>query len=75
MRSSLRFIGIGLGIGLLMSQGTNRLLGKLIYDVSPSDPLTYAIVSVVFGGVGLLSAYLPARRVSRVDPVIALRAE
>lgn len=75
VRSSLQFIGIGLGIGLLMSQGTNRLLGKLIYDVSPSDPLTYAIVSVVFGGVGLLSAYLPARRVSRVDPVIALRAE
>jgi predicted permease len=75
VRSSLRFIAIGLGVGLVMSQGTNRLLGRLIYDVSPADPLTYAIVFAVFGGVGLLSAYLPARRVSRVDPVIALRAE
>jgi len=75
VRSSLQFIVIGLAIGLALSQGTNRLLVKLVYDVSPADPLTYAIVCVVFAGVGLLSAYLPARRVSRVDPVIALRAE
>jgi len=75
VRSTLRFVAVGLGIGIAMSQGTNRLLGKLVYDISPADPLMYSIICAVFGGVGLLSAYMPARRVSKVDRVIALRAE
>jgi len=48
---------------------------QFVYDISPADPLMYSIICAVFGGVGLLSAYMPARRVSTVDPVIALRAE
>jgi ABC-type antimicrobial peptide transport system permease subunit len=75
LRSSLRFIGVGLLVGLAVSQATNRMLGILLYDVSPTDPLTYVIVCTIFASVAFLAAYLPARRVSRVDPVIALRAD
>ena len=75
VRPSLRFIGIGLAVALVLSQATSRLLGALLYDVFPTDPLTYMIVCSVFGSVGVLSAVPAGRRVSRVDPVIALRAD
>jgi putative ABC transport system permease protein len=50
-------------------------MSALLFGVGPMDPMTYASVSGVLAGVALLAAYLPARRASRVDPIVALRAD
>ena len=71
----LRFVGVGLAIGLLLSAGLARLEHSFLFGVSTLDPLVYASVCVLFGCVALLACWWPARRVSRVDPLIALRAD
>ena len=65
----------GVGIGLVGAFGLTRLLGAMLFDISPTDPSTYATVSVLLFVVALLASYLPARRAATVDPVEALRAE
>lgn len=53
----------------------NRILSRLLFELSPTDPLTIAVAVLVMGGVTLLAGYLPARRATRVDPVTVLRIE
>src|SRR5207247_1946255 len=65
----------GLGIGVLASVGVSRLLSALLYGVRPGDPATLAGVALALGGVALLASWLPARRASRVDPMVVLREE
>jgi len=72
---AFRLVGIGLALGLLSAMSLSRLLVNLLYDVKPTDPSTFLGVSGVLLLVGLLAAWLPARRATRVDPMIALRAE
>jgi putative ABC transport system permease protein len=70
-----RLAGIGLALGLAGAIASGRLLEALLYNTSTHDPLVLAGLTVVLAAVALLAAWLPARRASRVDPMIALRAE
>lgn len=71
----LLLAGVGLLVGLGGALAASRALSGLLYGISPSDPLTFVAVSLVLAVVTLLACYLPARRATRVDPVLALRAE
>lgn len=72
---SLRSLSIGLIIGLAASLALTGALSALLYDVQPRDPAILLGASAVLVGVALLAAFIPARRASRVDPVVALRSE
>ena len=67
--------GIGIGIGLVLAPIFSWLGRSLFYNVSPFDPVTFGAVSVFLLAVAFLASYLPARRATKVDPVIALRGE
>ncbi len=71
----VRLTLVGLALGLAVSLGATRLLASLLFDVSATDPVVFAVIPVALIGVSALASYLPARRAARVDPVIALRAE
>jgi putative ABC transport system permease protein len=66
---------IGAAVGLIGTLASSRLLGSLLYAVSPTDPTLYTSLSLVLVLVALFACYLPARRAAQIDPVIALRAE
>jgi len=68
-------IAVGLAVGLLLAFSGTRLLADLFYGVAPSDPLTYAAVAILLLGVALLACWIPARRATRVSPLVALRFE
>ena len=63
----------GLVLGLLASLGLTRFLSSLLFNISPTDPLTFALISILLGVVALFACYLPARRATRIDPLSALR--
>lgn len=68
-------IGSGLGLGLAGAVVLARLIASLLYSVRPLDPLTFAAVPLLLSAVALTASYIPARRATRVDPMIALRYE
>jgi ABC-type antimicrobial peptide transport system permease subunit len=67
--------GIGVVLGLVGAVLLSRSMTTLLFNVRPTDPAVYAAVSFVLIGVALLASYLPARRASRIDPIVALRNE
>jgi predicted permease len=75
MRHALTLVGAGLALGIPAAVASTRVLKTLLFGLSPTDPLSFVAAGVLLLVVGALAAYLPARRASRVDPIVALRVE
>jgi len=75
LRSGIALTLIGAAIGLAGALALTRWMSSMLFGVSPSDPLTYAVVLFVALGAALLACSVPARRATRVDPLVALRYE
>jgi putative ABC transport system permease protein len=75
LRQGMRTIFIGVAIGIIGSLALTRTVESLLFGVTATDPLTFGGVTLLLVGAGLLACYLPARRATRVDPLVALRYE
>jgi putative ABC transport system permease protein len=75
LRQGMTLAAIGASIGLLIAFGATRLLKSVLYGVDAMDPATFLGVTLLLGAVALLACWIPALRASRVDPMVALRAE
>ena len=73
--SALRMAGIGIGLGAVLALGTSRWLSAFLVGVRPRDPVMLAAVALLIAVVTAVAAYVPARRASRIDPLVALRSD
>ncbi|HWM26396.1 MAG TPA: hypothetical protein VNP98_16390 [Chthoniobacterales bacterium] len=71
----MAIVAISLVVGLAGAFAATRLLNSLLFGVGASDPITFAAIVLLVSAVAFVAAWLPARRATRVDPIIALRAE
>jgi len=75
LRQGMLLAVIGAAVGIIVALPVARMAGNLLYGVSATDPLTYVGITLLLMAVALLACYLPARRATRIDPLIALRVE
>jgi putative ABC transport system permease protein len=75
VRQGVVLVLVGLAAGTIAALGLTRFIGSWLYDISPNDPLTFLLISLVFASTAVVAAYVPARRAARVDPMTALRTE
>jgi putative ABC transport system permease protein len=75
LEHGLKVAVVGIGVGLLAAFGLTRLLSKMVYGVSTTDPATFLVITGLLLIVALLASLLPAWRATRVDPLEALRCE
>jgi ABC-type antimicrobial peptide transport system permease subunit len=66
---------LGIGIGLIGALAATRAIQAMLFGVGAMDPVTYAVVVIALGSVAMLACWIPARRASRVDPLVALRGD
>jgi putative ABC transport system permease protein len=75
LRQGLGVVGIGLALGLVIALAGTRVMGTMIVGVKPSDPLTFSVVVLLLTAIALFACWIPARRATRIDPLVALRHE
>ena len=75
LRRGMRLALMGIGIGLVGAGAMSRFLGAFLFGVRAIDPLTYGAVALLLATVALVATYWPARRASRVDPLVAMRTK
>src|SRR5439155_591569 len=75
VKQGLRLVGIGMLVGLVAAFLLTRVMASLLYGISATDPITFLGISLVLLAVAILASYVPALRATKVDPIIALRAQ
>jgi len=75
IKQGLTLVAVGIGIGFLTALASTRVLSSMLYKIGAADPVTFCTVSLALTCVALLACYLPARRATKVDPMVALRCE
>jgi putative ABC transport system permease protein len=75
LSDGIALAGTGMALGFIGSLAGTRLIRSMLFEVTPTDPLTYAAVTLILGAVVLAACYLPARRAAKVDPLLVLRQE
>jgi ABC-type antimicrobial peptide transport system permease subunit len=73
LRQTLALAAVGMAVGLFASWGFSRTISSLLFNVAADDPMTFLGTIVILAAVAALAGYLPARRASRIDPIMALR--
>jgi putative ABC transport system permease protein len=75
LRQTLVLMALGIVVGMLSALATTRVASSVLFGLQPDDPLAFVGASVLLMAVALVASVLPARRASRVDPIVALRCE
>jgi ABC-type antimicrobial peptide transport system permease subunit len=75
LRHALVVVGVGIAAGVVGAVTLSHLLGSLLFEVSATDPVVFAAIAFMLLVVGAAAGFLPARRATRVDPMVALRSE
>jgi ABC-type antimicrobial peptide transport system permease subunit len=70
---TLRLAAVGIGVGAVASMIVANLIASMLFGTAPTDPMTFAVMILLLGGVAALAGYVPARRASRINPMVALR--
>lgn len=73
IRATLQLALIGIAIGTVASFAVSQLIASLLFGTTPTDPLTFLVMILVLGAIALVAGYIPARRASRINPMVALR--
>jgi ABC-type antimicrobial peptide transport system permease subunit len=71
----IRPVGVGIAVGLGLAMYSSRVARAFLFNISPFDPTTFVGMTILLAAVALVASYLPARRASRIEPVVALRSE
>jgi putative ABC transport system permease protein len=75
IRQGMGLVAVGVGCGLLGSVALTRVMSSVLFEVTPKDPLTFTVVALFLALVALIACYIPAKRATKVDPLVALRYE
>jgi ABC-type antimicrobial peptide transport system permease subunit len=71
----MKLVVVGIVIGLIAAFALTRVMSSLLFGVTATDPVTFTLISLLLVAVAVLASYIPARRATKVDPIIALRYE